>query len=364
MNLKPRILDWYIIRNFMTTFFMMLLLIVVIVIIFDISEKIDYLVANEAPVKAVIFDYYMNFIPYFMNMYSPIFIFITVIFFTSRMAARTEIIGILSCGVSFHRLMLPYVLSAGFITVLSLYLNLFVIPHANIERLKFENTYVKKKASFDTNNVHYQISPGTFAYVSSFSDWNNTAYDFTIETIKNNRLVSKLSARRAVWDSTMQGWKLSDYFIRTYSDDKLADKVVKGEKLDTVINLKIEDFYRKKNTVQQLSFSELNDLISTQKMRGDENVKYSLIEHHQRLALPFSAFILTIMGVALSSRKKRGGIGWNMVVGIGLSFSYILFMRFSQMFVYTDSLPPLIAIWLPNMIYSVVALVLYRIAPK
>ena len=360
----PAKLDRYIIKKFMATFFIAILLIIGIVIIFDISEKIDDFVAKEAPLKAIVLDYYVNFIPYFMNMFSPLFVFITVIFFTSRLAANSEIIAILSCGISFHRMMVPYIFSATIIALMSLGLNLYVIPRANAQRHVFEAQYTKKKAQAGERNIHYQIAPGQFVYVEQFSKYNKTAYKFTLETIEDNRLVSKLSADRAVWNESTGGWTLKKYFIREFDEGSIEDKVRCGDQLDTVISLTIKDFERKKNTVEDLDYKALKELEEVQIMRGDANVKYSQIEIHNRFSLPFSAFILTIMGVALSSRKKRGGIGWNLAVGIALSFSYILFMKFSQMFVYTGLMPPWIAIWLPNIIFTVVAIVLYRIAPK
>ena len=365
MNLYIKKLDLYIAKKFIFTFFIALILIIGIVIIFDISEKVDDFVQHNAPLNEIVFDYYINFIPYFANMFSPLFVFITVIFFTSRMAANSEIVAILSCGVSYHRMMVPYLFSAFIIASLSLSLNLFVIPKANIKINEFKSKYIRYMDNRTPNdNVHYQIDNGQFVYVESFSKWNNTAYKFSLESIRDNRLVSKLTAETAVWDSTMRGWHLKDYFIRTYSEESIEDKVVSGQAIDTVINLTIEDFYRKKSTVENLSYSELNKLIATQKMRGDANVKYSLIERNSRFALPFSAFILTLIGVSLSSRKRRGGIGWNLAIGITLSFSYILFQRFSQMFVYTGTLPPGLAMWLPNIIYAVIAAVLYKLVPK
>ena len=311
-DLKPRKLDLYIIGKFITTFFVALLLIIGIVIIFDISEKIDDFVSKEAPLKAIIFDYYVNFVPYFMNMFSPLFVFITVIFFTSKMAADSEI---------------------------------------------------KTRTKGVGRNVHYQISPGEFVYAESFSTWNNTAYRFTLERIENNELVSKLTAETAVYNAKKNTWTLKKYFIRDYRED-LTDKIRSGRQIDTTLALSVKDFQLNEKTVQTLNYDELEELIRTQEMRGDANVKLSLIEKHTRLALPFSAFILTIMGVALSSKKRRGGIGWNIGIGIALAFTYILFMRFSQMFVYTDSLPPAVALWLPNIVFTVIAAFLYRIAPK
>ena len=363
MDLKPRLLDLYIIKKFIFTFFIALILIIGIVIIFDISEKIDDFVSNEAPIKAIIFDYYLNFIPYFMNMFSPLFVFITVIFFTSKMAANSEIVAILSCGISFHRMMVPYIVSAAFIALFSLALNLFVIPQSNATRVEFESKYIKGHTKKTVRNIHYQIAPGEFVYVESFSTWNNTAYRFTLEEIRDNKLISKLSAETAVWDSTAACWKLKKYFIRDYTS-ALGDQVRSGAELDTVIDLSVKDLYIQKGEVETLSYKKLNEMIDIQKMRGDANVKVALIEKHTRFALPFSAFILTIMGVALSSKKRRGGIGWNIGIGIALSFSYILFLRFSQMFVYTDFLPPGIALWVPNILFAFVAGFLYKIAPK
>ena len=363
MFLRPKKIDAYIVSKFITTFFIALLLIIGIVIIFDISEKIDNFVAKEAPLKAIVFDYYLNFIPYFMNMFSPLFVFITVIFFTSKMAADSEIIAILSCGISFHRMMVPYIFSATLIAIFSLCLNLFIIPDANKTRLEFENQYVKTRFKSVGRNVHYQISPGEFVFAESFSSWNNTAYRFTLEKIVDNKLVSKISAESAVYHEDTDTWTLKKYFIRDYNED-LTDRIRSGKQIDTTIALSSKDFYLTEKTVETLNYKELNNLIDTQRMRGDANVKFALIEKNTRFALPFSAFILTIMGVALSSKKRRGGIGWNIGIGIALAFTYILFLRFSQMFVHTDTLPPAIALWLPNVVFAVIAGFLYRIAPK
>ncbi|MCQ2184400.1 MAG: LptF/LptG family permease [Bacteroidales bacterium] len=359
----PKKLDWYIIKRFLTTFVVAMALIIVIVIIFDLSEKIEKFVEHEAPVNEIIFKYYLNFIPYFINMFSPLFIFITVIFFTSKMASNSEIVAILSCGISFHRMMVPYLISSAALAGLSLLLNLWIIPYSNSVRVPWEMEYVKGGYQNSDRNIHYQISPGEFLYLESFSTWNNSGHNFTLEKIENGDLVSKLTAETAVWDSTKSSWRLKKYFIRDYTDP-LDDSIISGRQLDTVINLSIQDFYTTKKTLPTLSQRKLVSLIDTQKMRGDAKLSDSLVEYHNRFSLPFSAFILTIMGVALSSKKKRGGIGWNLVIGIALSFSYILFMKFSEMFVATGTLPPWIAVWLPNVIYTFIAAFLYKIAPK
>ena len=350
-DLRPKKLDVYIVTKFITTFFVALFLIIGIVIIFDVSEKIDNFVEKEAPLSAIIFDYYVNFVPYFMNMFSPLFVFITVIFFTSKMASDSEIVAILSCGVSFHRMMVPYIFSAALIALFSLTLNLFIIPDSNKERIAFETKYVKDKTKNVGRNVHYQISPGEFAFAESFSSWNNTAYRFTLEKIEDNRLVSKITAETAVYDTTRKVWQLKKYFIREYNED-LTDRIRSGKQIDTTLALSVDDFYWNPESVETYNYFE------------DANVKYSLIQKNNRFALPFSAFILTIMGVALSSKKRRGGIGWNIGAGIALAFTYILFMKFSEMFVYTDTLSPAFALWLPNIVFTVIAVVLYRLAPK
>ncbi len=361
-NFNITLIDKYIIKKFLGTFAFAILLIIGIVIIFDISEKIDDFVSKEAPLKEIVFNYYANFIPYFINMFSPMFVFITVIFFTSKLAANSEIVAILAGGISFKRLMYPYFLSAATIALFSLLLNLFVIPPANKGRLEFESKYIKKKFENTNRNMHYQISPGTFLYAESFSTWNNTAYKFTLESIEDHEIISKLSAETAVWDSTKSCWKLNNYHLRQYING--SETLKTGRTLDTAIVITVDDFYRKKNMVEQFNYSQLNELIETQKMRGDQMIKYALIEKHTRFALPFSAFILTLIGVSLSSQKRRGGIGLNIGIGIALSFSYILFLRFSQMFVHTGALPPGIALWIPNILYAIVAGFLYRIAPK
>ena len=358
-----RKIDWYISKKFIMTFFLSLLLIIIIVIIFDLSEKIDYFVKNDAPLKAIIFDYYCNYIPYLVNMFASLFVFITVIFFTSRMAANSEIIAILSCGVSFHRMIVPFLASAALIALLSLGLTFFIIPHANATRVEFEAKYIKRHNTYNLRDLHYQISPGQFVYIESFSRWNNTAYKFTIEDMDGHRLTRKVSAETAVWDSTMAGWHLNKVFIRDYTSG-LKDDVSFKEQQDTVIALQIKDLFNNEKTVETLNIRELNDLIATQKMRGDANVMYAAIERQRRVTMPFSVLILTIIGVSLSARKRRGGIGWNIAIGIALAFSYIFFLRMSEMFVYTDTLPPGVAMWLPNLLYAVIAYFLYKQACK
>ncbi|MCL2727543.1 MAG: LptF/LptG family permease [Bacteroidales bacterium] len=362
--MKPAItiIDRYIIRKFITTYFFAILLIIGIVIIFDISEKIDDFVAKEAPLKAIVINYYLNFIPYFINMFSPLFVFITVIFFTSKLAATSEIIAMLSGGLSFNRLMRPYFISAFVIALVSLLLNLFVIPPANKNRLAFEAQYMKKSYHNLNRNIHFQLEPDHFIYMESFRNWDKTAIRLTLEQFEGNRMVSKLSAESASWDSTLMGWKLYNYYIR-YIDDE-GERLKQGYTKDTILDITAEELIQRKGAVEALNYFELNQEIEKLKMRGDDRVKFALIQKNTRLAVPFSAFILTLMGVSLSSKRRRGGIGLNIGIGVALSFTYILFLRFSEMFVHGDVLSPAIALWLPNMVFVVVAATLYWVAPK
>ena len=356
-------LDWYIIRKFVVTFFMSLLFLAVLIIIFDISEKIDDFVRKEVPIQEIAFDYYLNFVPYFMNQYSPMFVFLTVIFFTSKMTQDSEVVAILSSGISYHRLVRPYIISAALIAGFSLVMGMYILPPANAVRVDFEqkyNPYRKVKMGHD---MHYKLEDDHFVYFESFSAYNNTAYNFTLEDLSGGRLNSKLTAESAQYDTPSGVWKLRNYFIRDY-DEGLNDHIRSGRQLDTVLSMTREDFFRNRYTIQQLNQRELNELIDTQIMRGDASVNMSLIEKHNRFSLPVSAFILTIIGLSLCTKKKRGGMGWNLAAGTALGFSYILFMQFSEMFVVTDTLPAQVAVWLPNALYAIIAVVLYIKAPK
>ena len=356
-------LDWYIIRKFLVTFFMAILFLAVLIVIFDISEKIDDFVRKEAPLREIVFDYYVNFVPYFINMYSPMFVFLTVILFTSKMTQDSEVIAILSSGISYHRLMVPYLVSATFIACLSLTLSLWILPGANATRVQFEQKYNSFRKVRMGHDMHYKLEDDHFVYLESFSAYNNTAYNFTLEDLSGGHLRSKLSAESARYDTTTNTWRLRNWFIRDYGEG-LEDHIRTGRQLDTVLSLSREDFFRNRYTIQELNIKELNQLIDTQIMRGDASVNMALIEKNNRYSMPFSALILTILGVALCTKKKRGGMGWNLAAGTALGFSYILFMQFSEMFVVTDTLPAAVAIWLPNALYAIIALVLYIKAPK
>jgi len=358
-----KIIDLYIIRKFLGTFVYSIVLILCIAVVFDLSEKIDDFIENSAPAKEVVRDYYLNFIPYFAVLFSSLFTFISVIFFTSKMAYNTEIVAILSSGVSFRRFLLPYFISASIITLFAFSLSNFVIPKANKTKLEFEEKYIHKRPqTFSRKNIHKQVEPGVFIYLESYSTASQTGYNFSIEKFEEGKLVSKTMADQITWDTTKNTWTMRRYYSRDLSG--LNEILAEGSTMDTALQIAPADFSRRLNAVEAMSFRELNDFIDVSRMQGETNLTSYLIERYKRTAFPFSTFILTLIGVTVSSQKVRGGIGAQLGAGLGISFGYILFMQFSSQFAIGGSLPPLLAVWLPNLIFAVVALFLYRLAPK
>ncbi|MFO7977141.1 MAG: LptF/LptG family permease [Bacteroidales bacterium] len=355
-------LDHYIIRKFLGTFFFAMTLIIFIVIIFDLSEKIDDFIEKQAPMRDILLVYYLNFIPYFVNLFSPLFTFIAVIFFTSRLAFNTEIVAILSSGVSFRRLLRPYFISAILLSLFSIYLSNFVIPSANRLRLDFETTYVKTPTRFSDRNIHMQVRPGEFVYLESFNDRTQVGYRFTLEKMEDQKLTYKLFADQVRWDSIQQQWTIENYNIRVI--EGLEEQLSFGHSMDTVLNFTPKDFIQNIKEMETMSFSELRDFIANEKLKGSENVKFYEVEMHRRIAFPFATLVLTLIGVSLSSRKVRGGIGLHLGIGLGISFAFILFMQISTTFATKGNLHPMLSVWIPNIIFGLLGLYLLRIAPK
>ncbi|HEY4784465.1 MAG TPA: LptF/LptG family permease [Bacteroidales bacterium] len=363
MKWKLTIIDWYIIRKFLGTFFFALILIICIAVIFDLAEKIDDFMEHKAPVSKVIFVYYLNFIPYFAVLFSSLFTFISVIFFTSKMAYNTEIIAILNSGMSFRRLMYPYLLSAAFLSAFSFILSNFVLPHSNRKRLDFEEIYVRSHPyNYNKTNIHKQVEPGVFIYMESFSNTSETGYKFSMERFNGEKLVSKLMADYVKWDSIKGKWTAYNCYIRTI--DGMKEKITKKARIDTTFKIGPEEFKRRENFVDAMNLGELNRYIKDLKMQGADNLGTYIIERQKRMANPFSTFILTMIGVTLSTRKVRGGIGVHIGTGLALSFGYILFMQFSSQFAINGTLSPFLAAWIPNIIFAVISIYLYKIAPK
>lgn len=358
-----KILDRYIIRKFLGTYLFAIVLIIIVVVIFDAAEKMDDFIELKAPLSKIIFQYYLNFIPFFVNQFSGLFTFIAVIFFTSKMAYNTEIIAMLSAGVSFRRLMWPYFVSASVITLLSLMLNLVIIPIANGNRLKFEMNYIKnvKGAQYDTH-IYRQIEPGTFAYIRGYTEKDHAASFFALETYENGTVVSALEAANVKFDPETGRWSAPKCIYREFKDGK---EIFNGERsLDTLINLRDNELGRVEELVKTMDIVSLNRFIDQQKAKGSDMIVRFEVEKYNRFAYPISTFILTVIGVSLSSRKVRGGTGLHIGVGIVLAFSFILFSKFGEEFAKGGLLPPEISVWIPNILYAFIALYLYKKAPK
>jgi lipopolysaccharide export system permease protein len=363
-SLKIKLIDGYIIRKFLGTFFFSLALILTIAVVFDFAEKIDNFMEKEAPVKAIIFDYYLNFIPYFATLFAPLFVFIAVIFFTSKMAVNTEIIAILNCGMSFRRMMWPYFLSALVIAIFTFALTNFIIPKSNLTRMDFEDKYYRSSSRKVTVvNIHRQVFKNIYVYMGSFNPLNKRGQNFTIEKFDDHgRLESKLSSTSVTYDTTKQKWTALNYYLRQIKGNE--EVITKGKQIDTTLTINPSDFSRDPGFVGTMTYCELDDYIGLLRMQGSDELKLFLIEKHRRFANPFAVFILTLIGVSLSSRKIRGGIGMNIGIGLILSFSYILFLQFASQFCLKGNLEPMLAMWIPNILYSIIALVLYKMAPK
>ena len=358
-----KIIDWYIIRKFLGTFFFTLGLIILIVIIFDISEKIDDFINNEAPLREIIFSYYITFIPFFTNMFSPLITFIAVVFFTSKIAYNSEIIAILSSGVSFRRLLRPYLISATVIGLLSFYLANFLIPTTNKIKKEFEDTYIWRKKYNTSKNIHIQNKPGELLYVESFNNRSNTGYNFTWEKFDGQKLIYKLKSKTIIYDSANNQWNNVRYKARKFINDS-TQTFEEGDTLVAKFNIIPRDYSDKVVNMEVMDYFELNEFIAKEELKGSENIKFYYVEKHLRVSFPFATLILTVIGAALSSRKVRGGMGIHLAVGITLSFTYIIFMQISTVFATFGALSPLVAVWIPNMIFFIIAVYLVRIAPK
>jgi lipopolysaccharide export system permease protein len=364
-DLKIKIIDLYIIRKFLGTFFFSLVLILTIAVVFDFAEKIDDFMENHAPVRAIIFNYYFNFIPYFATLFSPLFVFISVIYFTSKMAVNTEIVAILNSGMSFRRIMWPYFLSSLVIAIFTFMLTNFVIPHANLVRIDFEDKYYRNKYFYSgtVTNFHRQVYPNVYAYMENYYPETQSGRNFSLERFDDSgHLKSKLMALTVTWDTTINKWSAWNYFIRDINSKE--ERITKGLRIDTALTVKPENFAHDPGIAGTMTFRELNDYINLLRLQGSDELKLFLIEKHRRFSISFAIFILTLIGVSLSSQKVRGGIGMQIGIGLALSFSYILFMQFASQFSLKGNLDPMLALWIPNILYSFIALFLYRIAPK
>lgn len=359
------ILDWYIIKKFIGTYIYAILLIISIAIVFDFNENLSKFTQYHAPWRAIIFDYYANFIPYYSNLFSPLFVFIAVIFFTSKLAGNSEIIAMLAAGVSIKRLMRPYMLSCVVIAGLTFYLNSFVIPHGTVIRQNFETLYRNSKKNTSAENVQLFVAKNTTAYIQNYDDQYKRGYGFSLVKIKNKKIVSHLTAMEIQYDTIADSkyhWKLSNWKIRTLKG--LKERIQSGATKDTVLLMEPTDLVYSNGQQETFTSPELLDYISKQTSRGSGNVVQYEVEFHKRIAMSFSSFILTIIGLALSSRKRKGGMGLSLGIGLALSFSYIMLQTVSATFAIQDNTPPILAAWIPNIIFAIIAYFCYRHAPS
>ncbi|MBP5314890.1 MAG: LptF/LptG family permease [Muribaculaceae bacterium] len=356
MNIKRiRTLDLYIIRKFLGTYIFAILLILAITVMFDINEKLDAFL--KAPLKETIFDYFVNFLPYFANQFSPLFTFIAVIFFTSKLAGNSEIIAMRASGLSYKRMLVPYMASAAVIALVTFILGAYIIPPANVKRIEFQNTYVKNKRVDYGSNIQIQVAPGQIAYMTRYDNITRTGYKFSLESFKDKKLVSRLTAQTIHYDS-INSWRVTDYMIRDFKG--MREYITRGQSLDTIIPIQPSDFLISKNDFEKLTSPELYRYIKQQKERGVANIKSFEIEYERRIAQTAAAFILTLIGMSLSARKAKGGMGLNIGIGLLLSFTYILFSTVTSSFAVSGLISPRVAMWIPNIVYAIIGIILYR----
>lgn len=358
-------LDWYIIKKFIGTYIYSIALIISISIVIDINENLAKFSEYHAPLKAIVFDYYMNFIPYFANLFSPLFVFIAVIFFTSKLAGNSEIIAMLAAGVSFKRLMRPYMISCILISVVSFYLSGYVIPHSNVIRQNFESLYKNKKKTTAADNVMLNVGKGTIAYIQHYDNNTKRGYGFSLDKFQDKKLVSHMTAMEIQYDTISDSkyhWTAQNYKIRKFNGYR--EQIENGAKQDTTILMEPNDLVYSKGQQETFTNPELSDYISKQIDRGSSNVVQYQVEYHKRIAASFASFILTIIGLSLSAKKRKGGMGMYLGIGLALSFGYIMLQTVSSTFAINANLPPIIAAWIPNIIFAIVAYFCYKQAPN
>ncbi|MBO5611195.1 MAG: LptF/LptG family permease [Prevotella sp.] len=358
-------LDLYIIKKFIGTYFFSILLIISIAIVFDINENLEKFAQYHPPLKAIIFDYYANFIPYYTNLFSPLFVFIAVIFFTSKMASNSEIIAILAAGVSFRRLMRPYMISCVMISLVSFILGAYVIPHGTVIRQNFETIYKNKKRNNAAENVQLQVERGVIAYIQHYDNLAKRGYGFCLDKFEDKKLVSHMTATEVQYDTIANNkyhWKAYNWKIRTLKG--LKENITSGSVIDTVLHIEPTDLVYSKGQQETLTSPQLKEYIQKQKDRGSGNVVQYEVEYHKRIAASLASFILTTIGLSLSSRKRKGGMGMYLGVGLALSFTYIMLQTVSATFSIKANLPPIVAAWIPNIIFAAIAYLCYRKAPN
>ena len=351
-----KILDRYILKKFLGTFGFVVLLLVSIVCVIDFTEKNDDFLEHQLG-GGEILAYYLDYIPYLASLITPITVFIAVVFVTSKLAGNTEIVAMLSSGVSFPRLLVPYFIGSSLIAIVSFFLNGWVIPNANKDRIAFEQTYIKSPFYYDERNIHIKVAPELYAYMESYNNSNNVGYRFTLEQIQGNQMLQKLSARRIEWDSTQSKWTLKNWTLHQFDGDE--ETISNGVDLDTTLNISPKDFGSTYWLYETLTLNELDQYIARQRERGANDIPVYLVEKYIRYMSPFTAIILTFIGVVMSAKKSRGGSGFQIALGFLIAFIFIIFFIFARSIAEVNSMNPMLAVWLPNIIFTAVGIFLY-----
>lgn len=358
-----KILDRYIISKYLGTFFFIMAIIMSISIVFDVSEKIDSFLRTDPGAYEILVNYYFNFVIYYSNIFSSLLIFISVIIFTSKLAQNSEVISILSSGISFNRFLRPYFIATTILVVFSIVSNHIGVPYSNKIRLNFEDTFIHSPYHIQKTNLHREVEPGEIVYFERFTALNKVGYNFSIENWDGDVLKSKLMADRIIRNDDSTGhWTLQNYFIRTI--DGTNEVIKSGDKLDTVFNFDLKDFGQNLDLAQAMDSFELNAYIDKQRSRGADDLARYQLELHQRTSLPVAAYVLMLMGVSIASRKVRGGMGLQIVIGVIMAFVYLLFLRMFSVSAMNAGLHPLIAVWIPNILFGFISLYFYRTAAK
>ena len=358
-------LDWYIFKKFIVTFLFSLLILAIIIIVVDLSEKADDFVKSGLTFRQIIMQYYLGFIPHMIALIFPLFVFISVIFFTSKMAGKSEIVAILASGISFRRFLFPYWIGAGVLAVSLWLADRYLLPKANRIFSIFQVKYIDGPNSYgrtESSSIYFRVDSNRYAQISGFDTATKSGYNFVVQKISNNQLVNNVRADRLEWDTAKQKWKLINAIERKING--LSEQLTQYDTLFMPFNFKPQDIKKDEYTKDKLTTPELNRFIALQQLRGTEGINDLLVERYRRTATPFSILLLTFMGVSIASRKVRGGMGFHLALGFVLALLFIFTDRFSTMFSTKGDFPPLLAVWLPNIIFTIVAIYLYRRAPK
>jgi len=356
-----RLIDRYILKKFLFTYVFVVSVIVSVVCIIDMTDKNEKFIRNNLGAKQLI-GYYLDFFPYIANMISPITVFIAVVFVTAKLAAHTEIIAMLAGGVSFKRLMWPYLMGALIIGGASFYLTGWVIPNSNKTRVAFEVQYLEKSTYYSEENIHLKIAPELYMYIKNYQGQSNTGYHFTLERINNTKLVEKLSAQQIKWVADSQRWELINWKSRSFKDFK--EDISFGDKMDTVLNIEPDDFSNQYRLYETLTLDELNSYIRELRSRGADDIEMYAIEKYIRFSSPFTVIILTFIGLIVSARKSREGAGFQIALGFLLAFIYIIFFTFTRSIAEVGAMNPALAVWIPNIIFTFVGAFLYKTLPR